>query len=158
MPLRGAGLALALCGAIAACGASAHDLSRASLIAKGDAVCSRTDAQAAAATAHIHVAHDPDGPRQAFIKTAAATRPIAERGVAELRALKPPSAMRRSWNRLVDDVAKEENAEEALAAAARSDNTISAAETQQTLQSVQLDLEAAGTEVGLRVCGKAARA
>ena len=73
-------------------GGAAGGLTRSALIAKADAICARTDALATRAGARIHVAHNPDGPRQAFIATALATIPISDRGLIQLRALKPPGA------------------------------------------------------------------
>lgn len=51
---------------------------------------------------------------------------------------------------------KEDATGRALLRAAQSQDTISAAETQQRLQTVQLDLEAVGTKDGFSICGKPA--
>ena len=155
----GAGLAcLVLLLTAAGCGGASQGLSKSELIARADAICARTDAQAAKASARITISHTPDGPRQAFIRAAQATLPIDDRGLAQLRALQPPSVMASDWKRFLADVQKEDAAGHALLQAARSQNTISAAETQQTLQAAQLDLEAVSTKDAFNTCGKPARA
>ncbi len=155
----GAGLAcLVLLLTAAGCGGGSQGLSKSELIARADAVCARTDAQAAKASARITVPHTPDGPRQAFITTARATLPISDRGLAELRALRPPSVMASDWKRFLADVQKEDAAGHALLRAARLQDTIAAAETQQSLHAVQLDLEAVSTKDGFSTCGNPARA
>ena len=155
----GAGLScLVLLLTAAGCGGASQGLSKSELIARADAICARTDAQAAKASARITISHTPDGPRQAFIRAAQATLPIDDRGLAQLRALQPPSVMASDWKRFVADVQKEDAAGHALLREARSQDTISAAETQQTLQAAQLDLEAVSTKDGFSTCGKPARA
>lgn len=143
---------------LAGCGGGTQALTRSEAIARADAICARTDAQATKASAGVTVPDTPDGPRQAFIRTARVALPIAERGLAQLRALRPPSAIAGDWNRFLTDVQKENAAGHALLRDAQSQNTVSAAETQQALQAIQVDLEAASTEVGFNVCGKPARA
>jgi hypothetical protein len=143
---------------VAGCGGGSQRLSKSELIVRADAICARTDAQAAKAGARIIVPHTPDGPRQAFIRTARATLPISDRGLAELHALRPPSVMAGDWKRFLADVQKEDAAGHALLRAAQSQDTILAAETQQSLQTVQLDLETVSTKDGFSICGKPARA
>ena len=133
-------------------------LSRKALIARADAICRSTDDQAAAASAHISIPHNPDGPRQAFIKTALATLRISDRGLAALRSLRPPPAMAHDWSRFVGDVQKENAAGRALLHDAETQNTIAAAETQLSQQSAELDLEKVSELDGFHVCGKAANA
>lgn len=169
---RAAGAACAAVAAIAAlagCGGGSHPattqavnapqgLRRQALIARADAICRSTDRQAAAASAHITIPHNPDGPRQAFIKTALATLRISDRGLAALRALRPPPAMAHDWSRFVGDVQKENAAGRALLHDAETQNTIAAAETQLSQRSAELDLEKVSELIGFRVCGKAANA
>ena len=62
------------------------------------------------------------------------------------------------WKRFLADVQKEDAAGHALLRAAQSQDTILAAETQQSLQTVQLDLETVSTKDGFSICGKPARA
>jgi hypothetical protein len=149
---------LCLTATIIGCGSANRGLTRNALIAKADAICSRIDAEAAAASSRIHVRHTPDGPRQAFIQAATATLPISDRGLAQLRVLEPTSSLRADWNRFLEDVRKENAAGHALLQDARSLNTIAAAEVQQTLRGAQLDLESVSTKDGFSVCGKAAHA
>ena len=174
---RAPGAACAAAAAIAAlagCGGGSHPapkravtgppvtgptgLSREALIARADAICRSTDDQAAAASAHISIPHNPDGPRQAFIKTARATLRISDRGLAALRALRPPPAMAHDWSRFVGDVQKENSAGSALLHDAETQNTIAAAETQLSQASAELDLEKVSELDGFHVCGKAANA
>jgi hypothetical protein len=165
----GAVAAVAAVAALAGCGGASHRPARPAVTARhgltralvdaADAICRSTDAQAAAASAHITVPHDPDGPRQAFIKTALATLRISDRGLAELRALRPPPpAVAANRTHFVGDVQKEDAAAHALLREAESQNTIAAAETQVRQRSAELDLEKVSALNGFRVCGKAANA
>ena len=128
------------------------------LIARADAICRSTEAQAAAASAAIKVPHKPDGPREAFVKTALATLAISDRGLAALRALGPAGALPPHWPEFVADVAKEDSSGHALLRAAQTQNTIAAAEAQITQRNAELDLEKVSDEDGFRVCGKPANA
>jgi hypothetical protein len=131
---------------------------RQALVARADAICRSTDTQAAAASAQISVPHNPDGPRQAFIKTALATLGIADRGLAQLRARRPPRALAAYWSRFVGDVQKENAAGRALLRDAQTQNTIAAADDQLSQRAAELDLEKVSDLVGFRVCGKAENA
>ncbi len=150
-------MSLGVLAALAGCGGSSG-LSRQALISRADAVCASADDRAAAASARIKVPHDPDGPREAFIKTAPMTLRIAEGAAAQLRELTPPSGLAADWRRFVGDVEKENAGGRSMLQDAETQNTIGAAETQQSLEAVELDLEAVSERIGFQVCGKPARA
>jgi hypothetical protein len=76
------------------CGSSSHSLTRAQLIAKGDAICSRVDAESGSFT--IRTDHD----HALYLPALAAYEQAAS---SEMRALVPPDSMANDWRQIVAD-------------------------------------------------------
>jgi hypothetical protein len=139
-----------LCG----CGGSAPTLSRAQLLARADAICLQVNRQAAAAIAASRAPSPSEAARQAFIRTTEASLPLSDRGLAELRALRPPPAMAADWRRFLTDVQSEDRGAHQLLEAARGSDLRRGESVQVTMQAAAADLQQLTARVGFAVCGR----
>lgn len=126
------------------CGSSRP--SRADFLKQANAICKRVDDQLAAV---------------GQVKSAADVRRVGpgviaaeQRGLAQLRALRPPPALSRDWQRLLGDLGQISANAGQLLAAAGSNDTATAQRVATASAQVQADITSLATSDGLTECAK----
>ena len=141
--------AVALAAAIAAgaggCGSSSQ-LSRADFVKQANAICKRVNDQLAAAG---------QAKSAADVQRIGPTVIAAEqRGLSDLRALKPPSSLAADYRRLVADLSQLTASAGKLLSAAKANDTAAAQTAASAAQQTQSEITALAGRDGLAECAK----
>jgi hypothetical protein len=149
--------AILACSGLPSCGGSAASLDRAQLVKRADAICLKVNRQAASAVAALPPSGRSGDARQAFIAATQATLPLSDRGLAELRTLRPPGSMATDWRRFLADVQAQDAGEHRLVQAARRGDLRGGEAIQLSMQHAAADLQQLVERDGFSVCGRLQR-